>query len=129
MSAPGESGENREVRPQNGDGHSRGCSARVQDNPKGYRLAQRCCPDCTARWSNGRLDHNDTCPRGRAVDTVTEADAAWFKSHPGANEYWRPVTQVEQQEVSLAGRARPTGRVCVVQIEPGLRVRWFGGAS
>ena len=78
------------------------------------------CPDCSARRRPGRtLRHDPSCPAGLDTDTTTAADAAWFDAHPFATTYRRPLTYSERALVTT------TGRVTVVRLRDGIRVRCF----
>lgn len=90
------------------------------------------CPDCSAVVVDQKLTHDETCPIGRAIGAITDADRDWFEEHPAATEYRRPVTLAEIIEQRTAGvwpdvRGRVVGRVLVTQIAPGLRMRTFDG--
>ena len=80
------------------------------------------CPDCGAKPVNRQFTHQATCPIGLAVDAMMAADREWFEQHPGADHYYRSVTNAEVAEFSILGE-RPVGKVLVHQVEPGLRMR------
>jgi hypothetical protein len=92
----------------------------------------RQCPDCAASWEPGDegkgplLSHEDTCPLGRAIDAVTNADREWFAQHPEATSNVRPISQAEMTDLALMGE-RHTSRstVEVIQVAPGMRSRQF----
>lgn len=94
------------------------------------------CPDCPGRGTN--LKHAATCPQGLALDVLMAQDRKWFESHPGAESYVRPITQVEVTELRMAGNLPDggdvEGNIRVTQLAPGIRVRrsedlviYFGG--
>ena len=62
------------------------------------------CPDC-ARRSHGRhLQHEASCPLGRAVDKRVAKDRRWFEQRPGTLTRRRPVHRTEVAELRLWNR-------------------------
>lgn len=53
------------------------------------------CTDCTAVVHDNELKHDETCPIGRALDTMTDNDRAYFEEHPDQTEYVRPFVPFE----------------------------------
>ncbi len=54
------------------------------------------CPDCGAQCTFGgtrypTIEHEPTCPAWLVKKAVSERDRAWFKDHPEASEYHRPL--------------------------------------
>ncbi len=47
------------------------------------------CPDCSAQSKNDKLKHDLSCPMGIGWDEA----GAWFKKHPGEDQYLRPANQ------------------------------------
>lgn len=76
------------------------------------------CPDCT-------------CPAAAELEQVIERDRQWFRDHPAATQYRRPVTRAESTELGMTGGRPPgaqaAGRVTVTLV-PGVgRARSFDG--
>lgn len=91
-------------------------------------VTPRECPDCSATQVGDQLAHDAGCPLDAAVNRVIDADAAWFARRPQREQYTRPITSPEIQELRLSGvipdgATRVTGRVTVMWIRPGLRMR------
>jgi hypothetical protein len=83
------------------------------------------CPECGADQAEGDFIHFDGCPLSEDIDQAAEADWAWFDEHPGVDAYRRVITADEIAEFRLAGHDAQAGDwVEVVQIAPGLRLRW-----
>lgn len=88
-------------------------------------MDQMCCPDCSGVFNEKwHLTHDSTCPLGRAMDAMQDADRDWFLAHPRADEYHRAITPAEVASLHAVGVvAEHTDRVHVVQLAPGLRTR------
>ena len=88
------------------------------------------CPDCGATFIDNNLEHAPTCPISIAMDAAMDADRAWFASHPNATAYYRELNVADMDDMRRAMPELPIGgrwegRVQVVQLEPGIRVRRF----
>jgi hypothetical protein len=53
-----------------------------------------------------------------ATDAASEADRQWFEAHPEAEYRTRPAMRGEMPDVDEGDS------ICVIQIEPGFRVRY-----
>jgi hypothetical protein len=97
-----------------------------RENPT---MTMTTCPDCAAVAKFNHLLHEATCPLGLAVDKVSAADAEWFERHPNTNQYRRPITPAEAEELRLNGlmpaECEIQGRILVRQLTPGVRTRSF----
>ena len=95
--------------------------------PKRKNNSMTTCPDCAAVEKSNHLLHEATCPLGLAMDRVSAADAKWLERHPSANEYRRPITWAEAEEMRLGGLLpagyEARGRILVRQLTPGVRTR------
>jgi hypothetical protein len=89
----------------------------------------RGCPDCTGVVKNNHLEHDNSCPVGRAEGERSAADRRYFEDHPGAQRFVRPITPSEVIELRLVGQIPPgwtaVGSIEVIQIRPGVRARRF----
>lgn len=93
------------------------------------------CPDCTGVMNLKKmLRHDSTCPTGRGIDEMSEADREWFEAHPGETEYVRPLHWTERDQLIRSGDLnvpRPVpgasleGETLVMQARPGVRIRRF----
>lgn len=60
------------------------------------------CPDCSASAEH-HLQHDDTCPTLRRVETLCAIDEMWFQQHPDARWRWRDADVAERAELELTG--------------------------
>jgi hypothetical protein len=95
-------------------------------------IADVLCPDCGANFDLQRLmRHAPTCPLAAAEDECQSRDREFFKRHPEASEFRRPVDASELSMLrALAGA--PTdwiavGRTRVVRLSGAVRARDFSG--
>lgn len=87
------------------------------------------CPDCGASPdSHDHLAHLDGCPIAAAIDRMRDQDIAWFAAHPHASEYYRNPVPGDLCLPTLAN-VRTFGRIRVMQLQPGVRVRDLRGVS
>jgi hypothetical protein len=101
------------------DDAAREIASRVAEASAAYREqpvpelpdAELRCPDCAAAARLGSmLNHDDHCPLGLAVDALTGpggCDAQWFREHPDAEEFCRPITATEKAEIRAYGPLAP----------------------
>jgi hypothetical protein len=85
------------------------------------------CPDCSAEWRDGDLEHEPTCPIGAGIDDVCDQDRQYFADHPGEFTATRGITWAELQTLEHLGTLTPTDRPDHVHIfnAPWGRVRTF----
>ncbi|MDV7245505.1 MULTISPECIES: hypothetical protein [Rhodococcus] len=93
----------------------------VDDLLESVSESTRACPDC------GQAEHAETCPILMGLRGESEVDREWFEMHPLATEYRRDLSAREEyllrRLLDLPADLVPYGRVHVIQVRPGLRIR------